>query len=84
MEELKKCLEELKLSLSEEEVKGLYGWCDVDGSKGIQFNEFIVLLCLIYLLAKPSSESSAVIINEMMIERLNVLAIESLNFVVFS
>ncbi|CAH8373766.1 unnamed protein product [Eruca vesicaria subsp. sativa] len=59
MEELKKCLEELKLmSLSEEEVKGLYGWCDVDG-KGIQFNEFIVLLCLIYLLAKPSSESSS-------------------------
>ncbi|KAH0917712.1 hypothetical protein HID58_025372 [Brassica napus] len=58
MEELKKCLEELKLmSLSDEEVKGLYGWCDVDGSKGIQFNEFIVLLCLIYLLAKPSSES---------------------------
>lgn len=65
MEELKKCLEELKLSLSEEEVKSLYGWCDVDGSKGIQFNEFIVLLCLIYLLSKPSSdESSAVIIND--------------------
>ncbi|KAJ0235364.1 calcium-binding protein CML22 [Hirschfeldia incana] len=59
MEELKECLEELKLmSLSEEEVKGLYGWCDVDGSKGIQFNEFIVLLCLIYLLAKPSSAES--------------------------
>ncbi|AEE76858.2 EF-hand domain pair [Arabidopsis suecica] len=58
IEELKKCLEELKLSLSDEEVKGLYSWCDVDGSKGIQFNEFIVLLCLIYLLAKPSSESS--------------------------
>ncbi|KAL1200523.1 putative calcium-binding protein CML22 [Cardamine amara subsp. amara] len=59
MKELKKCLEELTLSLSEEEVKGLYGWCDVDGSKGIQLNEFIVLLCLIYLLAKPSSESNA-------------------------
>ncbi|KAJ0254703.1 calcium-binding protein CML22 [Hirschfeldia incana] len=59
MVELKKCLEELKLmSLSEEEVNGLYGWCDVDGSKGIQLNEFIVLLCLIYLLAKPYSESS--------------------------
>ncbi|EFH59744.1 calcium-binding EF hand family protein [Arabidopsis lyrata subsp. lyrata] len=58
IEELKKCLEELKLCLSEEEVKGLYGWCDVDGSKGIQFNEFIVLLCLIYLLSKPSSESN--------------------------
>ena len=66
MEELKKCLEELKLmSLSEEEVKSLYGWCDVDGSKGIQFNEFIVLLCLIYLLAKPSAESNVVVINQM-------------------
>lgn len=65
MEELKKCLEELKLmSLSEEEVKGLYGWCDVDGSKGIQFNEFIVLLCLIYLLAKPSTGATEVTINQ--------------------
>ncbi|CAN6801915.1 unnamed protein product [Brassica oleracea] len=66
MEELKKCLVELELmSLSEEEVKGLYGWCDVDGSKGIQFNEFIVLLCLIYLLAKPSSQSSSEESSEM-------------------
>ncbi|XP_010532790.1 PREDICTED: probable calcium-binding protein CML22 isoform X2 [Tarenaya hassleriana] len=58
LEELKNCLEELNLNMSEEEVEDLYGWCDVDGSKGIQFNEFIVLLCLIYLLAEPSSPSN--------------------------
>lgn len=72
--ELKKCLKELNLSLSEEEVKGLYGWCDVDGSKGIQFNEFIVLLCLIYLLSKPSSESNTVIIDDTLTDISNVLA----------
>lgn len=54
-EELKKCLEELQLHLAEEEIEDLFKSCDIDGSEGIQFNEFIVLLCLIYLLAKPSS-----------------------------
>ncbi|XP_010468449.1 PREDICTED: probable calcium-binding protein CML22 [Camelina sativa] len=50
IEELKKCLEELQLSLSDEEVKGLYGiWCDVDGSKGIQFNEFMFKLIEVFL-----------------------------------
>lgn len=46
-EELKKCLEELQLHLKEEEIEDLFKSCDIDGSEGIQFNEFIVLLCLI-------------------------------------
>ncbi|GAV67678.1 EF_hand_5 domain-containing protein/EF_hand_6 domain-containing protein [Cephalotus follicularis] len=54
-EELKKCLEKLELHLTEEEVEDLFHSCDIDGTEGIQFNEFIVLLCLIYLLMKPSS-----------------------------
>ncbi|GLU08708.1 hypothetical protein SLE2022_256050 [Rubroshorea leprosula] len=54
-EELKKCLEKLQLHLSEEEVEDLFHSCDVDGSQGIQFNEFIVLLCIIYLLMEPDS-----------------------------
>ncbi|GLT68620.1 hypothetical protein SLA2020_408310 [Shorea laevis] len=54
-EELKKCLEKLQLNLKEEEVEDLFHSCDIDGSEGIQFNEFIVLLCLIYLLMKPAS-----------------------------
>ncbi|XWS35128.1 hypothetical protein CRYUN_Cryun21dG0099600 [Craigia yunnanensis] len=54
-EELNKCLEKLQLRLTKEEVEDLFRSCDIDGSEDIQFNEFIVLLCLIYLLMKPSS-----------------------------
>ncbi|XP_054806053.1 probable calcium-binding protein CML22 [Prosopis cineraria] len=52
--ELKKCFEQLQVHLPEEEIKDLFHYCDIDGSKGIQFNEFIVLLCLIYLLEEHS------------------------------
>ncbi|XP_021290974.1 probable calcium-binding protein CML22 isoform X2 [Herrania umbratica] len=54
-EELNKCLEKLQFHQTKEEVEDLFHSCDIDGSQGIQFNEFIVLLCLIYLLMKPSS-----------------------------
>ncbi|KAB2062154.1 hypothetical protein ES319_A10G133900v1 [Gossypium barbadense] len=54
-EELNRCLEKLQLHFTKEEVEDLFHSCDIDGSEGIQFNEFIVLLCLIYLLMKPSS-----------------------------
>ncbi|XP_039000351.1 probable calcium-binding protein CML22 [Hibiscus syriacus] len=54
-EELNKCLDKLQLRLTKEEVEDLFRSCDINGSQGIQFSEFIVLLCLIYLLMKPSS-----------------------------
>ncbi|KAJ9154017.1 hypothetical protein P3X46_027397 [Hevea brasiliensis] len=54
-EELKRCLQKLQLNLKEQEVEDLFHSCDIDGSQGIQFNEFIVLLCLIYLLVEHSS-----------------------------
>ncbi|XP_077228825.1 calcium-binding EF-hand family protein [Tasmannia lanceolata] len=57
-EELKKCLQKLQVHLTEKEIADLYDSCDVDGNEGIQFNEFIVLLCLIYLLMKPTSTSN--------------------------
>ncbi|XP_058093634.1 probable calcium-binding protein CML22 isoform X2 [Magnolia sinica] len=57
-EELKKCLQKLQLHLTEKEVYDLYHSCDVDGNEGIQFNEFVVLLCLIYLLMEPSTAPS--------------------------
>ncbi|KDP39372.1 hypothetical protein JCGZ_01129 [Jatropha curcas] len=53
--ELKRCLQKLQLNLKEQEIEDLFHSCDIDGSQGIQFNEFIVLLCLIYLLVEPSS-----------------------------
>lgn len=57
--ELKKFLEHLELHLTEQEIENLFQYCDIDGSKGIQFNEFIVLLCLIHLLAEPSSTDNS-------------------------
>ncbi|KAL6185741.1 hypothetical protein ACLB2K_041868 [Fragaria x ananassa] len=56
-EELKKCLQKLQLHLTAEEIEDLFHSCDMDGSEGIQFNEFIVLLCLIYLLKDPNTTS---------------------------
>ncbi|KAJ1375741.1 EF-Hand 1, calcium-binding site, partial [Sesbania bispinosa] len=53
--ELKRFLEHLQLHFQEQEIKNLFHYCDIDGSKGIQFNEFIVLLCLIHLLTEPLS-----------------------------
>lgn len=46
------------MHLPEEEIKDLFRYCDIDRSKGIQFNEFIVLLCLIYLLEEHSSSDN--------------------------
>ncbi|EXC16942.1 putative calcium-binding protein CML22 [Morus notabilis] len=40
--ELKNSLQQLQLQLSEEEVDDLFHSCDIDGSEGIQFNEFIM------------------------------------------
>lgn len=58
-DELRHCLEKLHVKLNEEEMEELFHSCDIDGSEGIQFNEFIVLLCLIYILKIPSSSSSS-------------------------
>ncbi|XP_020224399.1 probable calcium-binding protein CML22 [Cajanus cajan] len=57
--ELKNFLEHLELHFTEQEIDNLFQYCDLDGSKGIQFNEFIVLLCLIHLLAEPSSSDNS-------------------------
>ncbi|XP_016468100.1 putative calcium-binding protein CML22 isoform X3 [Nicotiana tabacum] len=56
-EELKKCVKKLQFHVKEEEINDLFHSCDVDENEGIQFNEFIVLLCLIYLLTDSSSSS---------------------------
>ncbi|KAF1895852.1 hypothetical protein Lal_00037969 [Lupinus albus] len=58
--ELKKFVEHLQLHLPEEHIENLFHYCDIDGSKGIQFNEFIVLLCLIHLLEEsPTYDNSS-------------------------
>lgn len=57
--ELKTFLEDLQLHLPENEIENIFQYCDVDGSKGIQFNEFIVLLCLIHILTEPLSSDNS-------------------------
>ncbi|KAJ1261600.1 hypothetical protein BS78_09G042600 [Paspalum vaginatum] len=53
-EELRRCLGELQVRLSsEQEADDLHRYCDLDRRSGIQFQEFVVLLCLMYLLFGP-------------------------------
>jgi len=61
--ELKTFLEDLQLHLPENEIENIFQYCDIDGSKGIQFNEFIVLLCLIHILTEPLSSDNVFFIN---------------------
>ncbi|KAL9232769.1 hypothetical protein vseg_007839 [Gypsophila vaccaria] len=57
-EELQKCLKDLPSNLTTKDFDDIFNSCDVDGNGLIQFHEFIVFLCLIYLLARPSSSHS--------------------------
>ncbi|CAA7407189.1 unnamed protein product [Spirodela intermedia] len=54
-EELKHCFHRLEITLTEEEIEDLFEACDISENMGMKFNEFIVLLCLVYLLQKPAS-----------------------------
>lgn len=48
-DELKKCFHKLEISFTEEEINDLFEACDINEDMGMKFNEFIVLLCLVYL-----------------------------------
>ncbi|XXG78781.1 hypothetical protein AAC387_Pa08g2649 [Persea americana] len=56
--ELKKCLQKLRPHLTDKDIDDLYHSCDIDGHEGIQFTEFVVLLCLTYLLGKPATTTN--------------------------
>ncbi|KAM0914971.1 hypothetical protein ACQ4PT_011166 [Festuca glaucescens] len=53
-EELRRCLRQLQVQMSEKEVDDVHHYCDIDNREGIQFQEFVVLLCLMYLLFGPN------------------------------
>jgi calcium-binding protein CML len=53
-EELRSCLRKLQIQMSEKEIDDLHHYCDIDNREGIQFQEFVVLLCLMYLLFGPN------------------------------
>ncbi|KAK9671469.1 hypothetical protein RND81_12G032100 [Saponaria officinalis] len=57
-DELRKCLNNLQSNLTTKDFDDVFHSCDVDGNGLIQFHEFIVFLCLIFLLSRPSSSSS--------------------------
>ncbi|XP_012444121.1 probable calcium-binding protein CML21 [Gossypium raimondii] len=58
-EELKKCLHKLQVCFTEEEIEDLFKACDMNEDMGIKFNEFVVLLCLVYLLKDNATEFEA-------------------------
>ncbi|OWM85943.1 probable calcium-binding protein CML21 [Punica granatum] len=58
-EELKCCFEKLEVSFSEEEINDLFTACDINEDKGMDFNEFIVLLCLVNLLKREPHTSDS-------------------------
>ncbi|XP_010448264.1 PREDICTED: probable calcium-binding protein CML21 [Camelina sativa] len=53
--ELKNCIRKLEISFEEDEINDLFKACDINEDMGITFTEFIVLLCLVYLLKDDSS-----------------------------
>ena len=53
--ELKNCFRKLEILFEEEEINDLFQACDINEDMGITFTEFIVLLCLVYLLKDDSS-----------------------------
>ncbi|KAF4347621.1 hypothetical protein F8388_024384 [Cannabis sativa] len=54
-EEMKKCFHKLGISFTEEDMDDFFKACDFNEDKGIKFNEFIVLLCLVYLLKEDQA-----------------------------
>lgn len=53
--ELKNCFRKLEILFEEEEINDLFQACDINEDMEIAFTEFIVLLCLVYLLKDDSS-----------------------------
>lgn len=58
--ELKYCFHKLEINFTDEEINDLFEACDINHHMGIKFNEFIVLLCLAYLLRDNSNALHAV------------------------
>ncbi|XP_031116974.1 probable calcium-binding protein CML21 [Ipomoea triloba] len=48
--ELKHCFHKLEKNFTDEEIDDLFEACDINRDRKMEFNEFIVLLCLVYLL----------------------------------
>ncbi|MBA0792337.1 hypothetical protein Gohar_016845, partial [Gossypium harknessii] len=71
-EELKKCFNKLQISFTEEEISDLFKACDFNQNMGIKFNEFIVLLCLVYLLKDNAPGHEGVSLTQNLIHLISV------------
>ncbi|MCD7456148.1 putative calcium-binding protein cml21 [Datura stramonium] len=54
-QELKHAFNKLEINFTDEEISDLFEACDINEDMRIEFSEFIVLLCLVYLLKDDSS-----------------------------
>nr|XP_043622173.1 probable calcium-binding protein CML21 [Erigeron canadensis] len=52
--ELNHCFRKLEIDFTDEEINDVFRECDINDDMGINFKEFIVLLCLVYLLKKDA------------------------------
>ncbi|PKA52802.1 putative calcium-binding protein CML21 [Apostasia shenzhenica] len=57
-QELMHCFRKLEIRFSDEEINDLFKACDINEDMGMRFNEFIVLLCLVYLLQDPVAKQA--------------------------
>lgn len=58
--ELNHCFRKLEIDFTDEEINDLFDECDINKDMGIAFKEFIVLLCLVYLLKKDPVSAHSV------------------------
>ncbi|KAL7103285.1 hypothetical protein ACP275_08G170300 [Erythranthe tilingii] len=59
LQELKHCFRKLEISFTDEEINDLFQACDINEDMTMKFNEFIVLICLVYLLKEDPSDKDA-------------------------
>ncbi|KAL3614848.1 putative calcium-binding protein cml21 [Castilleja foliolosa] len=58
-QELKHCFCKLELSFTDDEINDLFEACDINEDMRMKFNEFIVLLCLVYLLKEDQTNQQS-------------------------
>lgn len=60
LQELKHCFHKLEINFTDEEINDLFQACDINEDMSMKFSEFIVLLCLVYLLKEDPVADHAV------------------------
>ncbi|XP_051125073.1 probable calcium-binding protein CML21 isoform X2 [Andrographis paniculata] len=58
-QELRRCFRKMEIDFSEDEINDLFKACDINEDMGMKFNEFIVLICLVYLLGEDPTAQHA-------------------------